>query len=61
MRGMPDFAAPRTWEQPPKRGFPPWIVVVALLVLALAGGWLLLRGHNRDKRAPASPMTPDKP
>jgi hypothetical protein len=61
MRGMPDFAAPRTWEQPPQRSFSPWIAVVALLVLALTGGWLLMRNRNRDQQAPATPMTPAKP
>ncbi|MDB4965374.1 MAG: hypothetical protein JWN44_1063 [Myxococcales bacterium] len=62
MRGMPDFAAPRTWEQPPQRTFSPWIAVAALLALAAAGGWLLMRGHKSDQpQPPATPVTQGHP
>ncbi|MCU1282002.1 MAG: hypothetical protein JWM53_5548 [bacterium] len=39
---MSDFA-PALDE--PKRAMSPWIAVVALLLIAATGGWLLMRGH----------------
>ena len=42
MQALPDFAAPAG----ERRGRSPWIAVMALLLLAAAGGWLLLHIHR---------------
>lgn len=52
-RAMTDFAAP-AGERPRRRS--PWLAVLALLALAAAGGWLLVRAHARP--AAASPTSP---
>jgi hypothetical protein len=49
---MSDFAPPL--EQP-RRAMSPWIAVIALLLIAATGGWLLMRG--RAQHAPAGLST----
>lgn len=39
---MSDFAPPL---EEPKRAMSPWVAVVALLLIAATGGWLLMRGR----------------
>jgi hypothetical protein len=45
---MPDFA-PSLEE--PRRALSPWIAVAALLLIAVTGGWLLMRSHGRHAHA----------
>lgn len=40
-----------TSVEPPPRGMSPWVAVLALLVLAAAGGWFLMRGQARHAAA----------
>jgi hypothetical protein len=48
---MSDFAPSL---EPPRRAVSPWIAVIALLLIAATGGWLLMRGHIQHARAAVS-------
>ena len=51
---MSDCAPPL---EEPRRGLSPWIAVVALLLIAATGGWLLVRGHAHHAAAALSHPT----
>jgi hypothetical protein len=51
---MEALARSTTAVEPPPRGMSPWVAVLALLVLAAAGGWFLMRGQARHAAAAAA-------
>lgn len=55
-RSLPALQAHRWDDEPRTRVLTPWIAVVALLLLAAASGWLLLR--VRAHRAATNPAAP---
>jgi hypothetical protein len=50
---MEALARSTTTAEPP-RGMSPWVAVLALMLLAAAGGWFLMRGHARHAAAAAA-------
>jgi hypothetical protein len=53
---MPDLAA--SHDEPARRAMSPWIAVVALLLIAAAGGWLLVHTHHATAAVQSGTTSP---